>query len=285
MVDLNGIRVKNRFFIGSGPAKYGNGYNIYENPLNCILFKTGLIKPELFGGVVTKTITIDPRKGNYRWYKPWKVLRKLPDGYVNRFGWNNCGIKEFISRFYPAIKLDNLIPSIGALKSPREFLIIIAMLNKINILAVELNISCPHVKIVFRNDFKKISQFFTQAVKLSSHPLIVKLGAMDSNLARKAKIAEDCGINAISAINTIPVNINGFGICGKSGRGIKEVALRAVSEIVNSVDIPVIGGGGIDAESDCCDFFNIGAQAVFFASMFLAKPLAPQKIVQNFIKK
>lgn len=285
MVDLNGIRVKNRFFIGSGPAKYGNGYNIYENPLNCILFKMGLIKPEIFGGVVTKTITTEPRKGNYRWYKPWKVLRRIQDGYVNRFGWNNCGIKNFVNQVYPAVKLDNLIPSIGALKSPREFLIMIAMLNKINVLAVELNISCPHVKIVFRNDLKKLSRFFTQAVNLSNHPLIVKLGAMDSNLARKAKIAETCGINAISAINTIPVNINGFGICGKSGRGIKEVALSAVSEIADSVDIPIIGGGGIDTENDYHDFFNIGAQAVFFSSMFLAKPLAPQKIVQKYATK
>lgn len=285
MINLNGIKVKNRFFIGSGPVKYGKGYNIYENPLNCILFKTRLIKPELFGGAVTKTITIHQRQGNYRWYKPWKVLRKIQGGYVNRFGWNNCGMKKFIKKIYPTTKLSNLIPSIGALKSPKEFLIMIAMLNKIDLLAIELNISCPHVNIIFRDNLKTLEQFFTQAVNICRHPLIVKLGAMDSNLARKSKTAENCGINAISAINTIPVNITGFGHCGKSGRGIKQIALNAVSEIVTNVDIPVIGGGGINTENDCNNFFNVGAQAVFFASIFLDKPLAPQKIIQNFNKK
>ncbi len=80
MIDLNGIIIKNRFFIGSGPAKYGRGYDWTENPINAFSFKSGLIKPEIFGGVVTKTFTIEPRRGNYSKLKPWQVLKPIQDG-------------------------------------------------------------------------------------------------------------------------------------------------------------------------------------------------------------
>ena len=76
MIDLNGIKVKNRFFIASGPAKYGQGYKIYENPLSFLLYRFHRVKPELFGGVVTKTLTLLPRQGNYRWYAAGTSLKK-----------------------------------------------------------------------------------------------------------------------------------------------------------------------------------------------------------------
>jgi dihydroorotate dehydrogenase (NAD+) catalytic subunit len=284
MIDLNGITVKNPFFIASGPAKYGQGYDWTENPINAFFFKSGLIKPEMFGGMVTKTFTIEPRKGNYSKLKPWQVLKPVRDGWLNRFGWNNCGIGLFINKIYPKVKLNNLIPSIGALKTGREFLIIVDMLNKIDILAIEWNISCPHVDILFRHDLKKLANLFKEAVKRSRHHLIVKLGAID-NPVTKAKIAEECGIKAVSAINTIPAYYPGFGDCGKSGPAIKETALKTVEQIVKSVNIPVIGGGGIDNMADCQDFFNVGAKAVFFSSVFLTKPWRPSQIVKLFNKK
>jgi len=190
----------------------------------------------------------------------------------------------FINKVYSKIELNNLIPSIGALKTDRELLTMVAMLNKIDVLAVEWNISCPHVDILFRHDLKRLANFSKEAVKLSRHPLIVKLGAI-GNLVTKAKIAEGCDIKAISAINTIPTYYPGFGDCGKSGPAIKETALKTVEQIVKSVNIPVIGGGGIDNMADCQDFINVEAKAVFFSSVFLTKPWRPNQIVKLFNKK
>ncbi|MEI6596851.1 MAG: hypothetical protein WCL13_01390, partial [bacterium] len=186
MIDINGIKVKNPFFIASGPIKYGRGYKIYENPISFMLYGLDYIKPELFGGAITKTLTLAPRRGHYRWYAPWQVLKKLDDGWANRFGWNNCGIDYFIRHEYPKVKnrLDNLIPSIGATKQPEEILEIIKKLNLIKVLAIELNISCPHVDITFRNDRKKLRELFIEAVKLSHYPLLVKIGPEDDAIIK-----------------------------------------------------------------------------------------------------
>lgn len=283
MINLNGIMVKNRFFIASGPAKYGRGYEIYENPFSFLLYRLHLIKPELFGGIVTKTLTLPPHRGNYRYYAPWRVLKKLDDGWANRFGWNNCGIDYFIRQAYPQTrkKLDNLVISIGAINESGEIFEMIKKINRIKVLAVELNISCPHVDIVFRNDRKKLQELFIGSVKLSRYPLIVKIGPEEDTII-KAIIAEQAGINAVCLINTIPTHIEGFGDCGRSGPGIKKIALEKVDKISSAIKIPVIGGGGIMNKADCREFFSAGAQAVFFSSVFFTHPFRPQKIIKKY---
>jgi len=280
-MDLNGIRVKNPFFIGSGPVKYGLGYNFWENPISFFVCQSGLLKLEEFGGVVTKTLTLEPRKGNYRWWKPWKVLRPVQGGWLNRFGWNNCGIDEFAS-IYPEIKLNNLIPSIGIfdLEDIDGLLLMLDILNGLGVLAVEINASCPNVTIVSKNDLKIFRNFLKQAVVFSDHHLIVKLGA--ENAVAKARIAEDSGINALALINTIPSFVQGFGDCGLSGQKIKPTALQIIKDVERAVSIPIIGGGGIYTADDCREFFKAGASAVSFASVFLLHPLRPQNIVKSF---
>ena len=286
MLNLNGIKVKNRFFIAAGPAKYGRGYKFSENPMSYLFYGLNLVKPELFGGVTTKTLTLLPHLGNYRRYVPRQVLKKLDDGWANRFGWNNCGIDYFVEHKYPKVKnkLSNLIISIGAVNQIEEIFQMIEKINRIKVLAVELNISCPHVKILFRDNRKKLEELFTKTVKLSLHPLIAKLGPEDDAVV-KAIIAEQAGINAVSLINTIPMFIENFGDCGRSGPGIKKIALEKVEEISSAVKIPIIGGGGIMDEADCREFFIAGARAVFFASVFFTHPFRPQKIVNNNLKK
>ncbi len=281
MIDLNGIKAKNRYFIAAGPAKYGRGYAIYENPLNFFLFRCKCVKPEIFGAVTTKTLTLEPRRGNYRWWKPWEVLRRIPGGWVNRFGWNNCGIKYFAERVYPRLGLDNLIVSIGALRSAWEITAMIEILNKIDIIAVEINISCPHVDIRFRYRWKEMEMMFIEAAHASRHPLIVKL---EPGIWAPfyAKMAEECGINAVCAVNTLKVAYPFVG--GASGPQLKPLALDTVREVCAAVKIPVIGGGGIYTASDCDEFFAAGAKAVFFSSVFLDKPLIPGRIVRDCLQ-
>ena len=135
---------------------------------------------------------------------------------MNRFGWNNCGIDEFVS-IYPEIKLNNLIPSIGTsdLEDIDGLLCMLEILNGLNVLAVELNVSCPNVTIGSKDNLRIFENFLKQAVVFSDHHLIIKLGV--ENAVAKARIAEGCGINALSLINTIPSFALGFGDCGLSG--------------------------------------------------------------------
>jgi dihydroorotate dehydrogenase (NAD+) catalytic subunit len=154
------------------------------------------------------------------------------------------------------------------------------ILNGLDVLAVEINTSCPNVAIASKDDLKTFENFLKQAVILSNHPLIVKLGA--KNAVIKARIAEDCGINALALINTIPSFVLGFGDCGLSGPKIKPTALQIIKDVKRVVNIPIIGGGGICTTDDCREFFQAGASAVSFASIFITHPLRPQKIIKSF---
>lgn len=87
MIKLSNGR-KLEFLVSSGALGYdGKGWP-WEWPLRW----AGLLRPEEFTAV-TKTLTLEPRKGNLRWYKPWDVLRPLGNGnWVNAIGLTNPGL-------------------------------------------------------------------------------------------------------------------------------------------------------------------------------------------------
>ena len=96
-----------------------------------------------------------------------------------------------------------------------------------------------------------------------------------------AKAAEDAGADAISAINTMPggmlidiyakkpVLTAKFG--GVSGRGIKGIAVGSIYKIYESVDVPVIGGGGITNAKDLIEIVEAGASVGSISTDFREK--------------
>jgi len=91
-----------------------------------------------------------------------------------------------------------------------------------------------------------------------------------------AKVCEDNGADAITAINTVgpgmlidlnvrkPILSNKTG--GVSGACILPIAVRCVWEIYRSVTIPIIGGGGVTATSDALQLIMAGASVVGIGS-------------------
>ena len=295
MINLNGIEVENPLVVSSGA--WGYGLPSLTRPFD----------PTKFGAIVTRTLTIGERWGNLgispvkpdRFFEQllWgfeilkkrkDVLRKIPSGWINYMGWWNIGIDRYINDVYPKTKEVPIIVSIGGF-SIEEYLEMIRKLNELKILAVELGVSCPNVKIDWEKDVLLFGKLMEQCREESKHPLIVKLSVKGDFLAR-AHIAEALGINAISAINTIKGLIvnpktGEFFYGGISGKRIKEIALLVVSEIRKVVDLPIIGGGGIYSWKDCKQFFWAGADAVSFGSVFFFQPWKPTQIVKRHQKE
>ena len=104
----------------------------------------------------------------------------------------------------------------------------------------------------------------------------MKLSANFGAIARMAKVCEDQGADAITAINTVgpgmlidlnarrPVLSNKVG--GVSGPCILPIAVRAVWEIYRSVKIPIIGTGGVSCAADALQMVLAGASAVGIGS-------------------
>jgi dihydroorotate dehydrogenase (NAD+) catalytic subunit len=141
--------------------------------------------------------------------------------------------------------------------------------------AIELNVSCPHVKQTGAEigQNPKLLIEVVQMVKTSvSKPLIVKLSPNVTDITVLAHAAIEAGANALTVANTLkaitintetmlPILSNVKG--GLSGPAVKPVALRCVYDIHEAYDeIPIIGCGGITDWHDAIEFFLAGASAV-----------------------
>ncbi len=160
-----------------------------------------------------------------------------------------------------------------------------------DIAAVEFNVSCHNVNF----DFSAILQdVLDEAVPRSNHPVILKLSP-DYDYVRNAQQAAKAGVSALTAINTVkalrldprtgtPFLANRYG--GLSGRAIKPIGLRVVSELREAgVTLPIIATGGIRTIDDCREYFWAGADAASVGSAVWLRSypgyaLAPLRAVQ-----
>jgi dihydroorotate dehydrogenase (NAD+) catalytic subunit len=106
--------------------------------------------------------------------------------------------------------------------------------------------------------------------------VIVKIGVGNVDVVKTARVAQDAGADAITAINTIramSINLDTLmpvlssRIGGLSGKSIKPVGVRCVYEIYKNLEIPVIGCGGIFTWEDAVEFMLAGASAVQLGSV------------------
>src|SRR5205085_1691969 len=156
------------------------------------------------------------------------------------------------------------------------------------------NVSCPntqHGGIVFGCDPVMLEEVVVSAKNAAgSRPLIVKLSPNVTSIPRMAKAAENAGADAISLVNTfVAMSIDAETrqprisniTAGLSGPAIKPIALRMVYEAAHSVDIPVIGMGGIATAEDVIEFMLAGAAAVEVGTANYFDPCATEKIVDG----
>jgi dihydroorotate dehydrogenase (NAD+) catalytic subunit len=222
------------------------------------------------GAVITKSIGVKPRVG---YGNPTVVQTKC--GFINAMGLPNPGIDAYVQeiRHAKTILSVPLIVSVYGY-SAKEYAVTAKKAAEAGADAVELNVSCPHVKetgseigqnaVVLAEVIKK--------VKAAMHkPLIVKLSPNVTDIAETAEAAVKAGADALTAINTVkamtidaetalPVLSNKRG--GLSGPAIKPIALRCVYDICERVKVPVMGCGGITTWRDAVEFYLAGASAV-----------------------
>lgn len=232
------------------------------------------------GAVVTKSYGVEPRVGY-----PNPTIVEVTGGLMNAMGLPNPGVAELREEIVEAKKAGvPVIASIyGCIGADYAEAAEIASLAQPQ--AIELNVSCPHVKEVgaqIGQDADAVESI-TRSVKAKVRiPVIVKLTPNVTNIAEIAKSAQSGGADAVTAINTLkalaidpdlmrPILAAGMG--GLSGPAIKPVALRCVYEIKKAVDIPVIGCGGIMNWRDVVEFILAGASAVQLGTALMYKDL------------
>lgn len=222
------------------------------------------------GFVVVKTITKAPREGN-----PPPRLAETRGGLLNSIGLPNPGIEAYVAEVLP--KLQGLgaplVINIAGHDIP-EFAELAARLEREEgIDALELNMSCPNVAsgMDYSTSPEAAREVLRRVRDVTDRPLIAKLSPNVTDIRPIAEAAVEGGATAISAINTLlgmavdwrtRRTLLGRGVGGLSGPCIKPVALRIVRDLYRTVDVPVIGIGGIENADDAMEFLVAGASAI-----------------------
>lgn len=276
-LSIGSLKLKNPVLLASGTVGYGNEISEFLD-LNKI------------GGIVTKSISLKPRKGN-----PPQRIVETASGMLNAIGLANVGVDEFLKTKIPFLKNydTNLICNIAA-SSVEEYVECTRILTSEDAIdAFEINVSCPNVKdggLEFGNNINTVGKI-TSAVKgVTQKPIIIKLSPNVSRISDFAKIVKQEGGDAVSAINTLvgtafnirtrkPKIFNVTG--GLSGPAIKPVALAKVLEIKRNCDIPIIGIGGIMNWEDAAEFMIAGASAFQLGTVNFIQPNAAELIING----
>jgi dihydroorotate dehydrogenase (NAD+) catalytic subunit len=215
---------------------------------------------------------------------------------LNSIGLQNIGAQAFIDEKLPRLqRKKNLVVIANVFGYVREdYEAVIRILNEAEgIAAYELNVSCPNTKqggIAFGSDRVSLEELVAGCKAAARRPLIVKLSPNVTSIPAMAKSAENAGADAISLVNTFVAmaidaetrkprisNVT----AGLSGPAIKPIALRMVYEAAHTVDIPIIGMGGITTAQDVIEFMLAGAAAVEVGTANFWDPCATERIVDG----
>ncbi len=281
-LQIGSFKLKNPVITASGTFGYTNEYEDFMDLKN-------------IGAIITKGITLNPRQGN-----PQPRIKEVPNGLINSIGLENIGIHEFIDKKLPVLKENNInfIVNIAG-ESAEEYKKIASICQENDIEAIEMNLSCPNVNkgcLEFGRDEETLYRLISEVREAYSKTLIIKLGSNVSFPEKMAIIAEKAGANAISAINTVKamsVSVNkdykGFKFIkgGLSGSCIKPLALNFIYEIRKSIEIPIIGIGGITGINDILEFFAAGSDAIQIGTGNFTHPNLSEKLafeLKEFMK-
>lgn len=244
------------------------------------------------GGICSKGLTLLPQVGN-----PPPRVAETPCGMLNSVGLQNPGLDVFISEELPFMRrLGCAIIANVAGQNLDDYIKMCRLLDETLIDAIELNLSCPNVKegcMSIGSDAEQIYRLVCEVRRVTQKPIWAKLTPNVTNITEMARAAEDGGADAVVLINTLlglaidrksrrPVLHNNTG--GLSGPAIKPVALRMVAEVSRSLDLPVIGVGGIMNGSDALEFLIAGASAVEVGTASLIKPTACLDILDEMVQ-
>ncbi len=275
--NIGDLHFKNPVLTASGTFGYGSEFDDFLNVSR-------------LGGIIVKGTTLEPREGN-----AYPRMAETPSGMLNTVGLQNKGIDYFEKNIYPHLSAykTNVIVNING-SYIEDYVALAERINSLDkIPAIELNISCPNVKLggmAFGTNPGSTREV-TKAVRaVYSKKLIVKLSPNVTNIVDFARIAEDEGADSVSLINTLvgmSVDIRNMRPSlstvtgGLSGPAIKPVALRMVWQVARAVKIPVIGIGGIMNADDALEFILAGASAIQVGTASFIDPQASVKILEG----
>ena len=275
-VNLPGLSLENPVMPASGCFGFGREYSQFYDL-------------SILGAIIIKAATGEQRYGN----KTPRVA-ETSSGMLNAIGLQNPGVDSIMASELPFLEnyQTPIIANVAG-STVEEYVTVARKISKSSVSALELNISCPNVKeggVQFGTD-PELARKVTQQVKeVSSVPVYVKLSPNVTNIVSMAQAVQEGGADGLTMINTLtgmridpktrkPIIANQTG--GLSGPAIKPVAIRMIHQVYQSVDLPIIGMGGIETTDDIIEYLLAGASAVAVGSANFKNPFVCKELIEE----
>jgi dihydroorotate dehydrogenase (NAD+) catalytic subunit len=276
-VDVAGLHLKNPLIAASGTFGYG-------------VEPAEFLDLNLLGGLVTKGLYLQPRDGC-----PTPRIAETPSGLLNAIGLQGVGVRAFVQDVLPRLAPYDTAVIVNVCGDTVDEYAEVARIvdDAPGVAAVEINISCPNVKVggmAFGGDPEMTFAVVAAVRKSTRLPVIPKLSPNVADITVFARVAEEAGADAISCINTVlgmAIDVEArrprlaFGTGGLSGPAIRPIAVRMAWQAARAVRIPVIGVGGIGSAADALEFMLAGCRAVQIGTANFVDPAVYERILAD----
>lgn len=252
----------------------------------------GLVDLHRLGGIVTRSLTLQPGKGTST-----PRMAETSAGLLTSVGLQNPGVQEFVAQDLPRLVKAG-VPIIASVAgaSLEEYIRVTSFLHsKPGITALEVYLSAPDDERSggrpFYSRLERIIEVVGSVARLSRVPVFAKLPALLPDLEETAGACVRAGAHGLTLIDGVPgmsvdttkLRANLSTVVGSlSGPAIRPIALAAVYRVAQAMpDVPIMGVGGIGTGDEAVEFLLAGAWAVQVGTAMLVNPSAPTEIVQE----
>ena len=276
-VDLAGVALATPVLIASGCA--GTGKELH-----------GLVELRRVGGVVSRTVTVEPRDGS----APPRIVESA-SGVVWETGLQNPGVDAFVATELPTLAAASsavFVSIAGA--TLEEYVRITGVLQgRTGVAAIEVHLSGPDRELerpVLGTHADRVTEVVGAVARMSLVPVFAKLpGGVDVvPLAVAAARAGASGLTLCASPPALaidaPASRPALGGTGGwlSGPALKPMTLRAVAEVHRALPrMPLVASGGIRSATDAVEAMLAGASAVQVGTATLVDPTAPVAIAKG----
>jgi len=277
-VDLNGLVLPGPVLVASGC--FGTGRELGS-----------LFDPHGVGGVVSRSITVNPRGGAAS-----PRIAESPSGFLSMIGLQNPGVVAFVADdllHLASLGLPVIVSIAGG--SVEEYIRLAAYLDAApGVVALEIHLAGADDEMagqpwVARPD--RAAEVAGAVARRAGVPAFAKLPVMTSGLVATAAACVRAGAHGLTLVDGVPaMGIDASSMrpaLGRaagflSGPAIRPLALRAVHEVASAMPhVPILGVGGVATGTDAAEMLLAGAWAVQVGTAMLVDPTAAATVASG----